>query len=149
MSELFANLILASFEESFDKSILAKYKVTHVLNVASECNVSERVGLVGQPLVYAKHGIEDDCLTADIAEILPYCMHFIKEAHSNGGVVLVHCLEGKSRSVCVCAAYMVLALYWDWTLAINHIQSKRNIDIFPRYEMQTKGALIFHFPLHL
>ena len=59
MSVVLPNLILASFEESFDHNV--NVNVTHILNVALECDVSERVDRV-----YAKHGIADDCENSDM-----------------------------------------------------------------------------------
>ncbi len=37
MSKILENLILGSFEESFNMHLLTKYNVTHILNVAEEC----------------------------------------------------------------------------------------------------------------
>jgi len=96
------NLIIGSFEESFDINILEKHKVTHILNVASECEVSERVGRV-----YAKYAIPDDCYLSNIKNILDDCIKFIYDAHKNKGIVFVHCLEGVSRSICIIIAYIV------------------------------------------
>lgn len=97
-------LYVSGFEESFR----CPDSVTHVLNVAAECEVSERVGRT-----YLACGVPDDCPDTDIRTILPPCIDFIHAAHAAGGTVLVHCLEGISRSVCVVVAYMVAALGWE------------------------------------
>lgn len=136
MSLIVPNLIVGSFEESFDRSILKQYTVTHILNVATECEVSDRVDLV-----YAKYAIEDDCPdeSADITKIMDDCMRFIKNAHDVGGCVFVHCLEGKSRSVCVVLAYMCKHLMWNWNDAYLHMERNRpQMDIYMKYFYATK-----------
>jgi len=130
MSCVVPGLLLASFEESFDRRLLETYQVSHVLNVAIECNVSERLDLV-----YAKFGIADDCDNSDMTEILDDCIKFIKDAQ---GCVLVHCLEGISRSVCIVIAYLVKECAF-----IHHLQIIRPIiDTYPLYLEQTLRYLL-------
>ena len=133
MTMILPNLVVGSFEESFNIDILSKQKISHILNVAAECEVSERVGLV-----YAKHAVADDCKDEDISVILDECLDYIRKAHTEGGTVFVHCLEGKSRSICVCIAYMVKVLCWDFQDAYTTIASKRQIDIYGIYLSQTR-----------
>lgn len=47
----------------------------------------------------------EDVDYADLLIYLPAAVNFIEEALHNGGVVLVHCVEGLSRSATVIAAY--------------------------------------------
>ena len=126
-------LLLGSFEESFDKALLTDHRVTHILNVADECNVSERVNRS-----YAKHGVPDDCNESDLSVILDACREFIRDAHCVDGCVFVHCLEGVNRSACVVLAYMVCDLGWGACSALAHLRTCRPIvDPFPRYLAQT------------
>lgn len=132
MSRIFNNLILGSFEESFD----SPYGFTHVLNVANECEVSERVDKV-----YKKCAINDDCSNDDISDILPECIQFIKTAHETSGIVFVHCWAGKSRSACVVLAYMVKVLGLSFDNAYEYLKRKRDIDIYELYLAQTRKYL--------
>ncbi len=95
-------LLVGSVDQAFDQSILKKASVTHILNVASELHFNNRVDMV-----YQKTGIDDDALDGNIQLILESSLDYIHSAITNNGVVLVHCLEGKSRSVCVALAYIV------------------------------------------
>jgi protein-tyrosine phosphatase len=133
MSLVIPGLILGSLQESFDRTILSKYKVTHILNVASECNITNRIDLI-----YDKFGVPDDCHLSDISTILYPCLEFIHNARTNGGCVLVHCLEGVSRSVCVVLAYLVKKEGWVPEVALEHLAKCRpNMDPFPLYLRQT------------
>lgn len=133
MSLIFDGLIVGSFEESFDKTHLERLKVTHILNVASELDVVERVDRV-----YFKCDVRDDDETEYIPRIFQKTNTFISDAINNHGCVFVHCLEGKSRSVCVCIAYLVCLLGYDFDYALETIQACRSIDIFPVYHLQTQ-----------
>lgn len=137
MSLIFDNLIVGSLDDAFDSHILELHAVTHILNVASEININERVHRV-----YMKHGVDDD----DISEYIPRIFHLTNEFISKAvhvidgvrGCVFVHCLEGKSRSVCVCIAFMVCVLGYTFDDAYKKIKSCRDcIDIFPLYLSQT------------
>lgn len=115
MTAVLPNLIIGGFAESFDFDLLALAGVTHILNVAEECEVLERVGRT-----YAEHAIADDCDRSDISKILPACMVFIRDAHAAGGCVFVHRLEGVGRSACICACFMVERLAWTHDRALAH-----------------------------
>ena len=128
MSKILDNLYVAGLDETFKDESL-KSHVTHFLNVASEIEISERIGHV-----YYKIGINDDDNKCDIRTILRQCIEWISKAIENGGIVCVHCLEGKSRSVCVCISYLCCSLGWDFDTPLNWLRSKRAcIDIWPLY----------------
>lgn len=132
MSRVTDDIILASFQESYDPEVLRG--CTHILNVAEELNVSCRVDRE-----YAKHGVPDDCSDTDITRILGPCIQFIADAHAAGGTVLVHCLEGVSRSVCVVLAYLCVARGMAFHDAYARVRDVRpHIDVFPQYESDTR-----------
>ncbi len=133
MSLIIDGLILGGLHESFDRALLAKYHVTHVLNVASECNIKSRVGLV-----YAKYGVPDDCNLTNICTIMDSCIDFICDARKNGRCVFVHCLEGVSRSACVVLCYLIAIEGWTPEHAVQHLYKCRsNLDPYPPYLEQT------------
>ena len=97
--------MVGSLDECFDQTILKTYRVSHILNVASELNFSERVGMV-----YYKIVVDDDSDETNIQCIMDKSIRYISSA-INKGVVFVHCLEGKS----IVLSYMVKVLetvYW-------------------------------------
>jgi dual specificity phosphatase 12 len=135
MTQLTENLWVGSLEDAFDTSLISH--VTHILNVASELMLINRVDHV-----YSKIAIEDDDINSDIRSILPHTVAWIKDAMKNGGKVLVHCLEGKSRSVCVCIAYLCLVRRMSFDEALQLVTTKRKqIDIYPLYFEQLKAYI--------
>jgi protein-tyrosine phosphatase len=130
MAKILDNLYVAGAEETYEADL--KSKVTHFLNVASEVIIHERVDHG-----YKKIGINDDDNNCDIRTILSDCIVHIHNVLCDGGSICVHCLEGKSRSVCVCIAYMCCKLGWDFDEAYNHVKKQRPcIDIYPLYYEQ-------------
>lgn len=133
MSKVTNNLFVAGVDETYD--IKFKSKVTHFLNVANEVNICDRVDHV-----YKKIGINDDDECNDIRDIIDECLIWLCNVLGNDKenyVVCVHCLEGKSRSVCICIAYLCIIKGMKYNDAyILMKESRPNIDIFPLYEKQ-------------
>lgn len=133
MSKVVVNLYVAGVDETYKDDKL-KSQVSHFLNVASELEIKSRVDHV-----YKKIGINDDDVNCDIRSILLDCVNWIDDVISKGGSVCVHCLEGKSRSVCVCIAYLCCKQKWDFNEAYDWIKLQRpSIDIFPLYFQQLR-----------
>lgn len=74
-----------------------------------------------------------DKLDYNIAEALPLCFDFINSTRhfitSDGqpGRVLVHCYQGKSRSVAVCCGYLIQYLNYSYDDALQAIRSVRPV----------------------
>eukprot|EP00669_Euglena_mutabilis_P001670 TRINITY_DN1221_c0_g1_i1.p2 TRINITY_DN1221_c0_g1~~TRINITY_DN1221_c0_g1_i1.p2 ORF type:complete len:370 (+),score=115.96 TRINITY_DN1221_c0_g1_i1:588-1697(+) len=83
-----------------DPAVLRQYGVTHVLSLG------ERPDLQDVP-VKALHVDVEDTERSTLAPHLPLCFAFIDEARSAGGVVMVHCLAGVSRTGAVVIAYLM------------------------------------------
>jgi hypothetical protein len=130
MSRVIDRLYVGGADEAFAPEMTAL--ATHVLNVAAELDIKQRVGLA-----YAHIGVGDDDARGDIRSILDACVEWVDAAMEAGGVVMVHCLEGKSRSVCVCAAYLCVKLGHDLDAALALLRVRRpQTDIFPLYADQ-------------
>jgi protein-tyrosine phosphatase len=119
MSQILDNIYLAGFEETYTNEEM-RSNITHILNVASEIMVTSRANHE-----YRKIAIHDDDCNSDIRDILPDCLSYIHAVVQHDGVICIHCLEGKSRSVCVCIAYMCCLLGWNIDDALRHIRERR------------------------
>ena len=66
--------------------------------------------------------IEDEDILVEIERLLPIIHKNLTEDKG----VLVHCMEGRSRSVSICAAYLIQ--YLDYTVdeALDYIREKRS-----------------------
>ncbi|KAM9803629.1 dual specificity protein phosphatase 19-like [Neosynchiropus ocellatus] len=95
-------LLLASQDAAHDADALQKYKVSHILNVAYGVT-----NLFPDQFVYKSLEILDLPET-DITAHLEECSLFIDEAREQGGVVLVHCNAGVSRSSSIVIGYLML-----------------------------------------
>lgn len=128
MSQITEEIYVGSYDDAFlNNEILSN--VTHILNVAKEINVSDRVNHI-----YKKIAIEDDDIHEDIRVIFNESIKFIDDALSNNGKVFIHCWEGKSRSVCVCIAYLCVRYKMTLVNALKLLRTRRpETDIFPLY----------------
>ncbi|KAK5908970.1 hypothetical protein CgunFtcFv8_016984 [Champsocephalus gunnari] len=95
-------ILLGSQDAAHDEETLQRLKVTHVLNVAYGVS-----NLLPDQLVYKTLQILDIPDT-DITSYLEECSGFIELARRQGGVVLVHCNAGVSRSSSVVIGYLML-----------------------------------------
>ncbi|KAL6066864.1 hypothetical protein QOT17_009225 [Balamuthia mandrillaris] len=125
-------LWVGSVEEAFDETVLRN--VTHIVNVASELVIKQRADHK-----YFWRGVGDDDPEGNITTILEPCAGFIEEALREGteggreSAVLVHCLEGKSRSVCVVLYYICTRLrrMYDAEEVLKHVKERRSVvDIY-------------------
>ncbi|XP_028292533.1 dual specificity protein phosphatase 19-like [Gouania willdenowi] len=112
-------LLLGSQDAAHDFSTLRKHKVSHILNVAfgvenvfPDLFVYKTVSILDQP---------DVNLMLHIKE----CSDFIQQAHSEKGVVLVHCNTGVSRAPAVVIGYLMSCDGQSFDTALSLVQSTR------------------------
>jgi len=130
-----SNLFVGSLEESYDTSFLDEHQIDSIVNVDDEINISERVGRNYKKFA----GIVDDDHNSDISTILPDAIRYIEREHADNRTILVHCLEGKSRSVCVVISYLVCVKKCPWTTALEIVYLARpQHDIYDLFLEQTK-----------
>lgn len=97
-----ARLYLGSAISAGDAQVLAWLGITHVLNVTREVrDLPERFGRI-----YMRIEI-DDADREDIVGAARDAIPFVHGALVKGGRVLVHCQQGKSRSVAMVVMYLI------------------------------------------
>jgi hypothetical protein len=87
--------------------------ITHVVNTA--CSVS-KCPFVNE-ITYLPLSIEDS-RNEDILSYVYPCIEFIEAAISSGGRVLVHCMEGVSRSCSIVIAYVM------WKRSLTYVEAQ-------------------------
>uniref|UniRef100_A0AAZ1XV11 Dual specificity phosphatase 19b n=1 Tax=Oreochromis aureus TaxID=47969 RepID=A0AAZ1XV11_OREAU len=95
-------LLLGSQDAAHDIDTLQRYKVSHVLNVAYGVD-----NLFPDKMVYKTLQILDLPET-EITSYFEECSSFIDQTREQGGVLLVHCNAGVSRSSSIVIGYLML-----------------------------------------
>lgn len=125
LSEIIPNfLYLSSYNAAKNRDLLEKNKITHIINCAADfCeNVFEQENKYTYLSFFLKdHVLENiECLFYD-------CIKFIESVKEKGGRVLVHCIQGISRSVSIVMAYLIYKKKVSYDKAFSIVQSKREI----------------------
>ncbi|XP_072935388.1 dual specificity protein phosphatase MPK-4-like [Epargyreus clarus] len=97
-------LYLGNLACARDSKTLEKLNVTHILTIDL---VPLPRSILERPNLHFKYIKVADVPKEDLISHLPECNEFIKEAVSNGGIVLVHCYFGVSRSAAVVIGYIM------------------------------------------
>jgi len=95
------HLFVGSIGSAYNSEKLLQAGITHILCLSETIRLNfedkftyMRVPMVDQP----EYSFSDD---------LPPIFEFIEKTREQGGKILVHCYQGKSRSCAVCCAYMM------------------------------------------
>ena len=115
------NLFVGSLSAAESSGFIEDHGITHILTVAAmlpvkipfDCNVTHKI------VECHDHPMES------ILNVLPDSVEFIVTAFKSGGNVLVHCASGVSRSVAVCAAFLMTQYDMNAHLALERITSVR------------------------
>ena len=97
-------------------------KITHVVNTA--CSVSKCP--FQNEIMYLPLSIEDNRTEDIIAYVYP-CIEFIESAISAGNRVLIHCMEGVSRSCSIAIAYLMWKRNLRYVEAQDLVQAARPV----------------------
>jgi len=103
--------------------LMRKLGVTCILNVTSDLTEPHEADL-GSDIQWHRiplHDLEDE----DISEAVADALSIIDGIAAAGGKVLVHCHEGRSRSVSVCLAYFITRERMPLAEALSFIQVHR------------------------
>mmetsp|Transcript_3833 Transcript_3833/g.5953 ORF Transcript_3833/g.5953 Transcript_3833/m.5953 type:complete len:245 (+) Transcript_3833:269-1003(+) len=99
--------------------------ITHVLSLLTKfeqsCVFDNDMVMSGHWKVFRI----EDYPTADLLTLLDDCVDFVNDALGSKGVVCVHSLEGQSRSVCVCVAYLIKTLGMTLRSAYDLVKSHK------------------------
>jgi len=116
-----AKLFVGSLSAAESSGFIQENQISHIITVAASLLVNIPTNCNVQHLIVHCH----DHPMASILKVLPECLNFIKTAFNAGGHILVHCASGVSRSVAVCAAFLMIEYDMDMGDALGCIQSVR------------------------
>ena len=125
LSEIIPNfLYISSYNATKNLELLEKNKITHIINCAAD--FCENVFEQENKFTYLSFYLKDHVLE-NIECIFYECIKFIENVKEKGGRVLVHCIQGISRSVSIVMAYIIFTKKVTYDKAFNLVQSKREI----------------------
>ena len=102
ITEVFERIYIGSYSNAKDKEELEKNNIKYILNCATECNNEFE-----DKIKYLKLDIKDQN-DFPINDYFDKGADFINESmKNNDGNILVHCMQGKSRSTCIVMAYLI------------------------------------------
>lgn len=120
MSEVLPFLYLGSAYNARFAETLTANGITHVLNVASNCPTMEHKGIEMRHVSVSYRYKGEASLTQ-----FDSLFDFIDSAKESGGKVLVHCMRGNSRSVCVVLCYLIARHNKSLEQAYTHVKRRR------------------------
>lgn len=122
ISELHPGLFVSSDLIARDFKKLKETGITHVINCAA--NVCRNY--FPDDFQYL-HFFLKDSKSESIECVFYRCIEFINNAIKGGGKVLVHCMQGVSRSVTVCLAYIIFTQSRPFEQVFEDAKNKRGI----------------------
>ncbi|XP_022095046.1 dual specificity protein phosphatase 3-like [Acanthaster planci] len=128
--EVYPNVFISEKSFALSKESLKKAGITHILNTAQGVGF----GHVDTDEEYYKDtGITfkaikaSDNLKFNISAFLYDTSNYIENALENQGKILVHCVEGFSRSVTVVVAFLMIKRGMDVRDALRTVRAKREV----------------------
>lgn len=119
MHKIIDGLWLGDMAGAYNKITLKKNGITHILTVAD--------GIAPKyPSLFIYKIIRIlDSPQANLKQHFQTCIAFIKDSISHGGIVLVHCFAGVSRSATIVIAYLMQEHGMTYNEALNYVKKQR------------------------
>jgi len=125
-SEIIPRLYLCDLADAENPALLASLGITHVFSaMPGFVNIPSHTLHTRIPIHHAQIHIEDNPF-AELAAHLPSSTAFIREALRDPEArVLVHCVQGISRSASVVCAFLMALYGWAPGKAVTFVKTKR------------------------
>eukprot|EP00939_MAST-03C_sp_MAST-3C-sp1_P004388 g4388.t1 len=121
ISRIEPTLFLGGRESAMNRDVLLQFKITHIVNATlkTECHFEDVVTYL--------HLDIPDSKDFDISKLFDRVNKFVVDARESGGVVLVHCRAGQSRSATLLIAHLMLYRGWSLRRAFAHVKKRRPV----------------------
>lgn len=123
-TEVIDNLFLTCGINAKNAQLLQLYKITHVLTVAREIDISK---LASHLMINYKQIPAEDEDNYPLSMYFDEIADFIHEGLKNNGRVLVHCAYGASRSPTAILAYLIKFKKMKFEEALEMMKDKRSV----------------------
>ena len=120
-TEIFNWLYLGTFANACDIKEIRRLKINYILNVAGECKNKNLPKDIKE-----LHFDIQDYENFELYDYFDEANEFINKCRLEGGVLLVHCKYGISRSASFIIAYLIKYMRYPVDYAFNFVFQKRN-----------------------
>ena len=120
--EILPWLYLGGIYDAKNYAVLKSKGINCILNVTKEVDNF----FPDENFQYQRIAVEDDP-NEDLASHFSTAFEFIESARSETKNILVHCVEGKSRSVSIVISYLMKTKQWNLTRCLDYVKDKRPI----------------------
>ena len=122
ITEIINRIFIGSYQNAKNYEELEKNSIKYILNCASECK-----NLFEDKIKYLKLDIKDQN-DFPIQDYFEKGIQFIIDSlNNNDGNILIHCMEGKSRSTTLLMAYLIKCQNENTNSAYKILKSKRQL----------------------
>ncbi|KAE9555151.1 hypothetical protein FO519_001646 [Halicephalobus sp. NKZ332] len=124
MDLLLPGLFVGSLRDAQETDELRKHEIKFIVSVLDfdrELDFDSEKDTKRLIIKLSDDGIED------IIQHIPVVNDFIHAARLSGGSVLIHCLVGVSRSICIAAAYLMSVTKLSYAATLAYIETRRSI----------------------
>ncbi|CAK63622.1 unnamed protein product (macronuclear) [Paramecium tetraurelia] len=122
-SSVIPNFLYVGGEQiAYNKEVLKQIGVTHVVNCAGDVCKNKYPDDFFYQTYYLK-----DSKTENIECLFYEVISIIENAKKNNGKVLIHCVQGVSRSVSLCIAYLIISQQITYSQAFDIIKKNRGV----------------------
>ncbi|CAH0489821.1 unnamed protein product [Peronospora farinosa] len=118
-------LYLGNFWQANSAEVIKSLQITHVANMGAITDHRNKF----EHVEYLDVAIKDN-VDVDITQEFGPTIEFIQKAAEGNGRVLIHCVQGVSRSSTICIYYMMLKTKCTLSAAYSHVLKCRPL-IFP------------------
>ncbi|KAE9001193.1 hypothetical protein PR003_g18033 [Phytophthora rubi] len=118
-------LYLGNFWQANSAEVIDALQITHVVNMGAITDQRNKFDHVEYMDVAIKDNVD-----VDITQEFGPTIEFIQKAAEGGGRVLIHCVQGVSRSSTICIWYVMLKTKCTLSAAYSHVLKCRPL-IFP------------------
>ena len=122
ITEIINRIFIGSYQNAKNYEELEKNNIKYILNCASECK-----NLFEDKIKYLKLDIKDQN-DFPIQDYFEKGIQFIIDSlNNNDGNILIHCMEGKSRSTTILMAYLIECKNETTNSAYKILKNKRQL----------------------
>uniref|UniRef100_A0A8C6KEA3 Dual specificity protein phosphatase 15 n=1 Tax=Nothobranchius furzeri TaxID=105023 RepID=A0A8C6KEA3_NOTFU len=118
-------LLFFLLTDSENRESLSKNGITHILSVYNNATP-----VIEYLCIHAA-----DTSSQNLLQHFKESIGFIHECRLNGGVCLVHCLAGVSRSTTMVVAYLMTVTHYSWEECLSAVKAVRSF-VGPNYGFQ-------------